>query len=115
FDTGTLVFTPKTTAAGTYYTSGNGLLIKDRRPIVAQVEYDATNTDPNYPGYKAIGLFPTSQSTQVVSGNDPVFASAEYATGRPEDQSVGVFPTSPGSITTLDTTQRLLLWPARFT
>jgi hypothetical protein len=115
FDSGTLGFTPKTTTAGTYYAASGGLLIKDRRPIVAQEEYDATNTDPAYPGYKAIGLFPTSQSTSVVSGNDPVFASAEYATGRPEEQSVGVFPTSPGAITTLDNTQRLLLWPARFT
>jgi hypothetical protein len=50
-----------------------------------------------------------------VTGNDPAFASAEYATNRAEDQSVGVFPTSPGAITTLDNTQRLLLWPARFT
>jgi len=115
FDSGTLGFTPKTVGDGTYYSYNGDTLAKDRRPIVPQVEYDATNTDPAYPGYKAIGLFPTSVQTSVVAGNNPVFASAEYVEGRPEPQSSGVFPTSPGAITTLDSTQRLLLWPARFT
>ena len=115
FDSGTLSFTPTSTGDGTYYSYNGGKLVKDQRPIVPQVEYDATNTDPAHPGYKAIGLFPTGMATSVVQGNNPAFASAEYATDRPENQSSGVFPTSPGAITTLDNTQHLLLWPARFT
>jgi hypothetical protein len=114
FDSGSLSFTPSSTSDGTYYTYQGEKLAKDRRPIVPQASFDVSNNDPNYPGYHAVGLFPTSQSTTVVSGNNPVFASAEYAASRPEPQSDGVFPTSPGSVTSLDDTDRLLLWPARF-
>src|SRR5439155_1310257 len=49
FDSGTINAQPTQTPDGTYYSVGGNTLTKDRRPIVPQVEYDVSNTDPVYP------------------------------------------------------------------
>jgi hypothetical protein len=115
FDSGPITFTPTSTGFGTYYSVGGNTLVENRHPIIPQMSFDVTNTDTSKPGYLPIGLFMTGSTSSTVAGNDPVFARSEVDHTRQEIQSDGVWPTTPGGLSSLEDQTNLLLWPAQFT